>query len=237
MMKAPHSTPYFLDVKGQLAPLPIIVSMRKGARSLVLRYQPLTHALMLTLPPHVSVKKGLQFVERKRDWVLQQLEKRPEKISFVHDSVVPVLGREYRLKHAGGRGVVRKEEGIILVPGEAAFMARRLRDWLKKLARKEIMRLAAVKAKELNRRINKITLRDTRSLWGSCTQNGNLSFSWRLVFAPPDVLDYLVSHEVAHLVELNHSARSWNIVESLCPHFQQSRTWLRKHGDSLYRYG
>lgn len=116
-------------------------------------------------------------------------------------------------------------------------MARRVREWLKKEARAEIAAIAAAKAERIGRSIKKISLRDTRSLWGSCNHKGNLSFSWRLVFAPRDILDYIVSHEVAHLAELNHSAAFWRIVAELCPHWRESRAWLKKYGEQLFRYG
>lgn len=217
--------------------LPILITKRKGARSIVLRYQPLKHALTLTLPPYVSIRKGLGFIEKKQDWVHKQLAKHQDKIPFADGSMLPVLGTEYRLTHVGGRGVVRMEHGQLFVPGDPTFMARRVRDWLKKTAYEAISQRAHTQADLLGCTIRKITLRDTRSLWGSCTRNGHLSFSWRLLLAPPEVLDYLVSHEVAHLVEMNHSKRFWTIVETLCPHWRTSRHWLKKHGDRLFRYG
>lgn len=216
--------------------MPIVVVKRKGARRIVLRYQPLAHAVSLTLPRYVTIEQGLGFVDKKRDWVLTQMEKRAPLIAFEDGQTIPVLGQNYRLRHVGGRGVVRPEEAALLVPGGKEFMPRRVREWLKTQAREGIATRAEAKAKILGVRIAKVSLRDTRSLWGSCNRKGNLSFSWRLILAPEDVLDYVVAHEVAHLKELNHSERFWRVVETLCPHWQASRRWLKKHGDTLYRY-
>jgi predicted metal-dependent hydrolase len=235
--KAPQSTPYFFEFKGQSEPLPLVIRKRKGARRMVLRYQPITHALALTLPPYVSIRRGLSFVEEKRSWVLSRLEGRLEKIPFADGQVIPVLGVPYRVTHAGGRGVVRIEGDRIIVSGDSVFLKRRMREWIKKCAAEEIKKCAEEKAARIGRRIKKITLRDTRSLWGSCSRAGNLSFSWRLVFAPPEVLDYLVAHEVAHLREHNHGQVFWKLVAGLCPHWKTSRAWIKKHGETLYRYG
>ena len=90
---------------------------------------------------------------------------------------------------------------------------------------------------EIGRPPARISMRDTRSRWGSCSRAGNLNFSWRLVMAPENVLDYVVAHEVAHLRELNHSARFWTLVDTLCPDVKDARWWLRTHGAALHRYG
>lgn len=243
MQKTSHSTLYFFEFKGQNAsasaaePVPILVRKRKGAKSMVLRYRPQTHALALTLPHHVSIARGLRFVEDKRQWVMQQLEKKPQTVPFDDGQIIPVLGESLRLKHVGGRGVISRREGDVLVPGDREFMTRRVREWLMNEARLAIGDLAQGKARLIRRRIARITLRDMHSLWGSCTQDGKLSFSWRLALAPPEVLDYLVSHEVAHLAELNHGPAFWRVVETLCPGWRKARAWLKRHGDTLYGYG
>jgi predicted metal-dependent hydrolase len=242
---------YFIAAAEQI---PIVIRKRKGARNLVLRYQPVKHCLTLSLPRHVSERSGVAFVEKKREWVEKQITRKPEKIPFADGQVIPVLGQEYRLVHVGGRGVVQTDDGgwrtedtnlsvlrppssVVCVPGNPEFMARRVREWLKERARQEVTARAQEKAKMLGYKISKITLRDTRSLWGSCNRKGNLTFSWRLVFAPLDVLDYVVAHEVGHLKELNHSAAFWRIVAELCPDWEQHRVWLKKHGNGLYRFG
>jgi predicted metal-dependent hydrolase len=83
----------------------------------------------------------------------------------------------------------------------------------------------------------RISVRDQTSRWGSCSSTGVLSYSWRLIFAPPFVLEYLAAHEVAHLVEMNHSRRFWRLVEHICPHVGRAKTWLDAHGGDLHRYG
>ena len=94
-----------------------------------------------------------------------------------------------------------------------------------------------VHARNLGVRARRITLRDQKSRWGSCSSAGQLSFSWRLVLAPPFVLDYVAAHEVAHLAEMNHGPRFWRLVAKTLPAFEEAKVWLRIHGMDLYRYG
>lgn len=218
-------------------PVPIRIRKRKTSRRMVIRYQPLHEYIGLTLPRYATIRQGLDFIRSKQEWIAQEVRMHAQKIPFEDGSSIPVLGQLQTLRYTGGRGVVFAEHDSIMVPGDAEFMARRVREWLKKAAQRHIACLAHEKAAELGVTITHIALRDTRSLWGSCNNAGRLSFSWRLVFAPPEVLDYVVCHEVAHLKELNHSKRFWEHVASLCPHWQTSRRWLSNYGGQLYRYG
>ncbi|MDE3060484.1 MAG: M48 family metallopeptidase, partial [Pseudomonadota bacterium] len=217
--------------------LPILIRKHRSARRMVIRYHPLKAAIGLTLPRYASVRQGLRFVDEKRGWIEKQLHEKSGRIPFAGGQTIPVLGKTYTLKHVGGRGVVTAQGDEILVAGAEDFMARRVREWLKKQAEKEIRTLAAHKSALVGVRVRKISLRDTHSRWGSCSHDGNLSFSWRLVFAPYEVLEYLVSHEVAHLKEHNHSAAFWAVVEELFPEYRKAERWLKAHGRGLYQYG
>src|SRR5262249_62094428 len=123
------------------------------------------------------------------------------------------------------------------VPGDKQFMSRRVQEWLKVQIREEIVKLAQKKADQIGARVKRVSLRDTSSRWGSCSHDGNLSFSWRLVLAPYEVLEYLVSHEVAHIKEHNHSEKFWALVEKLYPDYEKAQHWLKAHGATLYAYG
>jgi predicted metal-dependent hydrolase len=217
--------------------LPIHIRRHPASRRMTIRYQPITHSIALTLPRYSSIRQGLSFVEEKRGWIEQRLREHPSRTLFADGQTIPFLGKPHLLKHSEGRGVVRVEDGVIIVPGAQEFMARRVREWLKREAMKEITLHASQKAQAIGKKIKKISLRDTNSRWGSCSASGNLSFSWRIVMAPPEVLDYLVSHEVAHLAHMNHSARFWQTVAMLCPGCEHYRHWLGKHGAQLYSYG
>jgi predicted metal-dependent hydrolase len=110
-------------------------------------------------------------------------------------------------------------------------------DFLKREARKDLQKAAQIYARELGVRVRRVSIRDQSSRWGSCTTAGSLSFSWRLILAPPFVLDYLAAHEVAHLVEMNHSPRFWRVMGKVCGHVERAKRWLDTYGNDLHRYG
>lgn len=125
-------------------------------------------------------------------------------------------------------------EPAILVSGESQHVPRRLADFLKKEARRDLEALASHHAKASGKRIASISMKDTKSRWGSCSHDGNLSFSWRIVMAPPNVIDYLAAHEVAHLTEMNHGPRFWALCQKLCPGTDEAKAWLKRNGSALH---
>ncbi len=233
IMKPLLST-HFIDL-GELR-LPIKVKKHRTSRRLTVRYQPLQKSLSLTIPQATSLKQGLHFVNEKREWILSQVMQYSNTTSFSDGQIIPVLGRNIRLEHVGGRGLVSKLDDILQIHGNIEFMARRVRNWLIQRLKSEIITLAQKFSTQIDVKIGAITLRDTSSRWGSCSHDGNLSFSWRLTFAPYEVMAYVVAHEVAHIREHNHSPDFWKLVEQLSPEFRDSQNWLKNNGKSLYIY-
>jgi predicted metal-dependent hydrolase len=217
--------------------LPIEIRKHPSSRRITLRYQPLLHSLMLTIPRYVSIKQGLHFVEEKRKWIEKQIDETVQQFPFENGAVLPILGRLCRIRHVGGRSAVTLVEDELQVGGDPQFLARRVRDWLKEEARRRIGELAHAKAEVIGRRVRGISVRDTTSRWGSCSHSGSLSFSWRLILAPYEVFDYVVSHEVAHLQEFNHSKAFWQTVGRICPEYERWKGWLATNGQTLYAYG
>ena len=123
------------------------------------------------------------------------------------------------------------------VAGEQEHAPRRLLDWLKRQAHLDLKTRVELHARRLDLSPNRIYVRDQTTRWGSCSTSGALSFSWRLVLAPPFVLDYLAAHEVAHLRELNHSHKFWRLTRSLFPRTDEAEAWMKRHGAQLHRYG
>ena len=227
---------YSLDIEGRAVPLRV---RRNGrARRLVLRIDAAADGAVVTLPPGVPVEDGLDMARQRAAWIAGRLAALPARRPFADGSRVPFLGVEHPVRHRSGcRGTAWLEDGEIHVAGGAEHLARRLTDWLKGEARRRIAPLVADKAARLGQTAGRIALRDTRSRWGSCSANGNLSFCWRLVMAPETVLDYVVAHEVAHLAERGHSPRFWRAVAGLTNDAEGARAWLRDNGDGLHRYG
>lgn len=192
----------------------------------------------MTLPKRASVESGMEFFQSKAQWVLTNVEA-DKPVLFVDGAALPILGKECVIRHVRGRGVTQlaTDNLQLLAHGDPVFTARHVKDFLKKHLRDECLKHAHAMAKTLGKTVREVRIRDTRSRWGSCTASGVLTFNWRLVFAPTAVLYYLIAHEVAHLAEMNHSARFWDIVMRLGPDMEQSRKWLKKEGHKLHRYG
>ena len=220
--------------------VPLNVQINKRARNISVRVDERTGGVELVLPRFVAKAEGLAFVHDKTYWILRQLRDMPPRVPFENGAVIPILGKDHVIMHRPDeRGTVWVEaaQRTISVAGEVPHVPRRVTDWLKKEARKEITSRADAAAKALDKRILKIQIRDTRSRWGSCSEDARLSFSWRLMMAPENVLSYVVAHEVAHLVELNHSNRFWCLVDRLCPGNEPAKYWLKCYGASLHRFG
>lgn len=234
-MGAPAAPPA-LDLGETSVPLEVRVHPR--ARRIGLRIDPADGHLVLTLPHERLLNDGLAFARRQRGWIVRQHASVPERVPFADGAELPYLGEPHRVRHAPHRrGVVWREAGEIHVAGDAAFLARRLNDWLRGEARRLLAERAQAFAARIDRRVTRLTVRDTRSRWGSCSEHGALSFCWRLVLAPEPVLAYVAAHEVAHLKHLHHGPAFWDLVAELCPDHKAQRRWLRRHGQALHRYG
>jgi predicted metal-dependent hydrolase len=219
--------------------VPVRVRVSPRARRMSLRIDERAEAIELVLPPGVSVAKGMAFVDRHRRWVATRLAAQPPHVPFTDGAEVPVLGGPHRIRHlgAGWRQGTVIAAGEILVGGEAVHVARRVRDALAERARQELARRSRALAESIGRKVTRVSVRDTMSRWGSCNAAGSLAFSWRLILAPERVLDYVVAHEVAHLVHLNHGVRFWRLVEKLAPGAGAQREWLNANRVRLLRYG
>jgi hypothetical protein len=216
------------------------VQWRRSARArrVSLRIDPRAGAVVVTLPLRAGRRQGLDLLQAHSAWVMDRLSALPPAAPFLPGAVVPVAGRPHRIVHLpAARGVPRLADGVLDVPGDAVHVPRRVADFLRAEARRRITPLALAKAALLERRVPRITIKDTRSRWGSCAPDGSLAFSWRLVMAPSEVLDYVVAHEAAHLVHMNHGPRFWALCARLTDHEAPAKAWLATHGARLLRYG
>ncbi len=213
-----------------------------SSRRFTLRVRAATRDVVLTMPERSSTQSAREFAERHAAWIGVRLARLPKPVSFEPRSVMPLRGVDHRIVHCPSlRGVVwvdADESGPMLcVSGDRAHVARRVADFLKKEARKDIERAVARHTKTLGLTARSVTLRDTTSRWGSCSSTGGLNFSWRLILAPTFVLDYLAAHEVAHFVHMNHSSAFWRVARRLFPETDKAEAWLKTRGASLHRYG
>lgn len=219
-------------------PVEIVLKRSARARRFSLRVSRLDGRVTLSLPARAREAEAMAFARAQEGWLRETLAAMPVRAGVGIGSVIPVEGRLLRLEPAGGRGV-RVEGEALLIPGDPAQAGVRAGAFLKALARDRLVAASDRHAAVIGRQVARVTLRDTRSRWGSCAADGALMYSWRLVMAPPAVLDYVAAHEVAHLVEMNHSPRFWAVVERLYPGWQVQRKWLHAEGQALhgFRFG
>ena len=222
---------------------PVSVTVRINARARSYRLSlPHSGGPLLTLPPHGKWSEAEAFLLRHHNWLAARIKRAPQATSFGDGGVVPLRGVDHRIIGTGklrGRVELAEDDGemVLLVPGEPAHQARRLTDWLKDEAHADLSARSAVHAARLGVTVKSIKMRSQASRWGSCSSSGTINYNWRLVLAPPFVLDYVAAHEVAHLVEMNHSAAFWATVKRTLPEMDKGRAWLKAHGRELMAHG
>jgi hypothetical protein len=231
-------SPISRDLKlpgGRSVPFTLRVSPR--ARNLLINISPLDGAVELVLPRGVSRAEGQAFLRSRLSWIAGEVAQVPPRVVFVHGAQVPVIGRNLTIRHADAPGDVRRVGEQLYVPGRPAELPARVKSWLQQHAESAIRRRVYQLTDKLGRKRPPVVLMDTRTQWGSCTPDGTLTFSWRIVFAPRRVFSYVIAHEVAHLIHFNHGPRFWKLVEKLCGDVDAERLWLNREGHTLHRYG
>lgn len=222
-----------------------LVQLRRNrlARRYTLRIHTATREVVLTMPPRGSLKQAREFAQKHGAWIAARLQRLPLPLPFADGAILPLRGIDHRIAHRPeARGTVWLEDDsagarLLCVAGAAPHIARRVRDYLKREAKRELELASKQAALALGVTVKRVSVRDQSSRWGSCSTTGVLSYSWRLILTPPFVLDYLAAHEAAHLVEMNHSRAFWRQVERVCPDFKKAKSWLDAHGADLHRYG
>ncbi|QRM53662.1 SprT family zinc-dependent metalloprotease [Sinorhizobium sp. BG8] len=226
-----------LEVNGRTLPLTI----RRNARAtrLTLRIEPGGRALRMTIPTGLPERDIRDFLDRHQAWLMTKLARFSSSNALCDGAHVFVRGVAHRIEATGRlRGlteaVVENGEAILRVSGLEEHLPRRISDFLKKEARRDLDERVSIHALSVGKKVKSLTLRDTRSRWGSCSADGALSFSWRIAMAPPHVIDYLAAHEVAHLREMNHSPKFWALCAKLCPQMEDAKRWLKRNGTMLH---
>lgn len=231
------STRALLRIDGRA--VEVTMRLNPRARRLIVKVHPSTGEVTVVAPSQRSLDRALDFARGEGPWIARQLQRVPEQVHLAPGARIPFRGVECMVLQAeAGRGSVwQDEDGQIRVRGRAEHAPRRLLDFLKREARRTLDERSMQFAARLGTKPRRVAVRDTASRWGSCSVTGSISYSWRLIFAPGFVLDYVVAHEVAHLIEMNHGPRFWRLVKSLTPDIVAPQVWLRKNGVALHRYG
>jgi predicted metal-dependent hydrolase len=238
---APAKAPETLSVEIGAERHAVPVKRSDRARRMSLRIDTRQGGPVLTLPSRVSMAEAARFLASHSGWLQHRLDQMPAAIPLVAGAAFPLRGRSTRIVHRPGRGTVQlcdvSDGPHVLVHGRPEHLSRRLTDWLKDQARQDLAAAVERHAEELGVRPAAIRVRDTGSRWGSCSSRRALSFSWRLILAPPNVLNYLAAHEVAHLREMNHSAKFWQLVALLDADYKTAQIWLKREGAGLFAVG
>jgi predicted metal-dependent hydrolase len=216
-------------------PVEIVLKRSARARRFSLRVSRLDGRVTLSLPARAREAEAMAFARAQEGWIRETLADMPQRAGVGIGSVLPVEGRLLLLAPGAGRAV-RVEGDSLLIPGDPAQAGARAGAFLRALARDRLVAASDRYAAMIGRQVARVTLRDTRSRWGSCAQDGALMYSWRLIMAPASVLDYVAAHEVAHMQEMNHSAAYWAVVDRLYPGWQVQRKWLHAEGQALHQY-
>lgn len=234
-----HHRVFLLATSGMS--VPVRVHVDKRARGVSVRIDPHAREAVATAPALRHALDAISFASERVDWIAERLGALPPPVPFRPGAYIPLRGVIHRLRQAeSGRTVKFDRNGptpVILIPGPREVFREKTRSFLRSAARADFAARVAVHAETLRVRPRSIAIKDMRSRWGSCSSEGRLNFSWRLVCAPPFALDYVAAHEVAHLKEMNHSSRFWKQVERAMPDWESARTWLQERGSALHAVG
>lgn len=212
------------------------MTLRRSARAkrLTLRVPATGDGPVLTLPKGAKVSLAHAFLLDREDWLRRAMGRVPDAAIVTAGSQLPIEGQKVSV--AIGSGRIHADGDQLIVPGPDARVGSQVQAYLKTLARNRCIEALDHYSAALQRPFGRLTLRDTGSRWGSCTSDGNIMLSWRLIMAPPEVLDYVVAHEVAHLEHMDHSPAFWRVVRTLYPGYESPQHWLRTDGADLHRY-
>lgn len=206
------------------------------AKRLTLRIDEKKHQPVLTVPKYCSQTKALNFVTEHKDWITNMLARLPKASGFTNGETFLFFGQQYTVQHIENHKGTIFEDTYLKVGGKPEFLHRRIIDYLKEQTLKRLSEITVKKAKNINCRVNSVSVKDTKSRWGSCSTRGNINYNWRICLAPEYVIDYLICHEVSHLKHPNHSTDFWQTVKELCPTYEDGRHWLKIKGKDLYKY-
>ncbi len=217
------------------------LKVSKRARRMALRLDVHERVINLVVPPRARLEKAYDFARENRDWIEEKLNTLPDPVPFEDETIIPICGRNVVIRlfydpELKTTNIILKPNELIVVTNKKDPTPRIIR-FLKEEARRVLRELAEEKADLIGKKVRSVVIRDPKSRWGSCATNGHLSFSWRLIFAPVQAMDYVVAHEVAHMSHMHHGKRFWDLCEDLSKSYKAGKKWMSDHGHLLMSYG
>ena len=235
-MKITLLTGKTFDIKEAVG-MDIKIIQSASSRKLILHIDNKERVPVLSIPKYCTRKRAINFVNENMDWILETLQKLPERKHFSDGEVISLFGKSVTINHCpAARCGVRLENDKLIVSGGAEFLHRRVKDYIRQTAETEFYNLSASLAAKIGCKINNVCIKDTKSRWGSCSTLNNINYNWRVALAPQYVINYLMAHEVSHLKHQDHSPAFWQCVASLDKDWEKGRNWLQKNGRILYTY-
>ena len=216
--------------------LDLVINRHERAKNFKIRFDSSGSKILLTIPKRGSVKTALDFYERSQEWISNHLPVIHEVTSFSHGSDLPFLDNIYKIQHSKLLTRFRLVDNILHITGAQERISSIVIEWLKIQAHQHLTMVSHKMAEQLGVTIKDVKIKELKTRWGSCSSRKTLNYSWRVIMAPAHVAEYLCAHEVSHLIEMNHSHRFWSLVRSICPHYKESRRWLRTEGKKLFAY-
>ncbi len=222
---------------------PPYIELKRSARAkrVSLRLNPAKRSFTLTMPRWMNEQSAYDFMIANQQWMDDQLQKLPNTVSFIDGQILPLFGQDHTLviqpNPSAARTKITLDNKTLTVLTHSNNPAARIETYLKKIGKKRMSQIAHKKAASIDKTIRSISLRDTKSRWGSCSEDNKIMLSWRLIFAPYDAMDYVIAHEVAHLTHMDHSKAFWSLCRELSDNFIDGQYWMREHGNELLRYG
>lgn len=216
------------------------VRISPKAKRLALRLDAHAGCINLVIPERASLKKAYEFAELNQKWIENKISALPLPVPFADGQVIPLMGKPHEIritKTVKKYTEIKILDGIIQVNTQLESPATRIQRFLRTYAQNELNKRANEKAARLNRTLSSFCIRDMKSRWGSCSIDGRMTLSWRLIFAPPEAIDYVISHEAAHLIHANHGKRFWALCEELSTDYSTGKEWMHRNGVNLGRYG
>ena len=214
----------------------IYVKKNKLSKNYKLTFDKKNVCGLVSIPKHVSFKSGLEFADENMEWLYNEMNKYYPLIRIKHNSLILLKGKKIKVLFKNGNSnSITLSKDILLVISNLNNHKTILKRWFDEEILKNSRKIIFSLSNKMNINIKHIKISNSFNYWGSCSSKGIIHLNWRLIFSPPKVLEYIIVHEVCHLVEFNHNNNFWKLVQKMCPDYKKRIRWLKKYDGYLYR--
>ena len=214
----------------------VIIKKNKLSRNYKFTFDKKRLSGLVSIPRHISFNDGFTFAQENSNWLIEQYNEMMPIIIIENGANIYFEGKKRKLVYLNDKkSSVELGDTSIVIKNNKHAHHKIFYIWIKKRISEKTRDVVLSFSKTLDVKIRNIKLSNSFSYWGSCNSNNDISINWRLAFSPPEVLEYIIAHEMCHLVEFNHSKKFWKLVDKLIPKRKSKETWLKKNGNYLYR--